>query len=31
VQSVPMYGRVEVLQTPAVGNYSDTVIAVLSF
>ncbi|MCB5425946.1 spore coat protein U domain-containing protein [Altererythrobacter sp. CC-YST694] len=31
VQSVPMYGRVEVLQPPAVGNYSDTVIVVLSF
>lgn len=31
VQSVPVYGRVDVPQPPAVGNYSDTVIVVLSF
>lgn len=30
-QSVPIYGRIEVSQPPAVGNYSDTVIVVLSF
>ena len=31
VQSIPVYGRIEVLRPPAVGNYSDTVIVVLSF
>ncbi|AKH43882.1 spore coat protein U-like protein [Altererythrobacter atlanticus] len=31
VQSVPVYGRVDLVRPPPVGNYSDRIIVVLSF